>query len=148
MTPAHQPEQEYIITEKLTAEIEDVIKDMHPSIALRIPRVIRSRPHTSAPAPEHGRWRDTDDQQSCGCNTEAGYRLGYAAGAKAAREQMKAPLKRAYDKFKNRDAILSEVGCKCGDVKTATWMEIAGEMWVSIKESLRSQQEPQQEGRR
>jgi hypothetical protein len=41
-----------------------------------------SSPHT--PAPEHGRWRDKDDPQGCECNTEAGYRLGYAEAARTA----------------------------------------------------------------
>jgi hypothetical protein len=61
-----------------------------------------------------------------------------AAIARTATLTTIAPLKDVYDKFKPRDALLSEVGCKGGDAKTATAMEIAGELWISIKESLRT----------
>jgi len=68
--------QEYIITEETATRIE-----RHYNAGSKIP-YLRYRPHP--PEPEHGRWRDTEDTQGCGCNTEAGYRLGYAAGKKEA----------------------------------------------------------------
>jgi len=52
MTPTPPtPQQDWIISEKLTKEIEKHLKDFPECISLRIPRVIRSRPYTpTAPA--------------------------------------------------------------------------------------------------
>lgn len=49
-----------------------------------------TRPHTSPPAPEHGRWRDAENPEMVHTpqqHTEC-YLGGYADGAKAAREQV------------------------------------------------------------
>jgi len=52
------------------------------------------------------------------------------------------PLKATYNKFKCLDKILSDVAGKCGEAKTATMLEVAGEMWQAIKESLRKGEHP------
>ena len=53
MTPARQPQQEYIITEAWVKDIYAAIKDMgYPQTAESTASVLRSRPHTPAPGDE------------------------------------------------------------------------------------------------
>ncbi len=42
-------ERQYILRERLVAEIEELLKDRNPAISERIPRALRSRPAPAAP---------------------------------------------------------------------------------------------------
>lgn len=56
------------------------------------------------------------------------------------RERVLPSLQTTYDKFQCLDKLLSDVAGKCGEARTATMLEVAGEMWQVIKESLRAVQ--------
>lgn len=94
MTSSEQP-KEYIITEKLTAEIEEYLKEKFPDyISLRIPRVIRSRPHPATA------------QEQDGCSFRAAklaamYDNKYVDGARKAREDLINTISAELLKWKN-----------------------------------------------
>jgi hypothetical protein len=75
MIPARQPQQEYIITEAWVKDIYAAIKDMgYPQTAESTASMLRSRPHTSPPAPTHQIIHNPDEKErkECGdCEAES-----------------------------------------------------------------------------
>jgi hypothetical protein len=133
---SEQPPKEYTITEEEVEIIESHLDNKHcqkcpyegGGVKSGIKSFIRSRPHTSAPAPE------PDGCSFRVAKMDAMYDNGYAEGAKAAREQ-------AYTKF--MDEIRNEEVDNLGYIDLDSIENIYGTLMA--EESLRSQQEAEQQ---